>query len=232
MSTAEILPYTFGELKTDLEGWCQRDDVSVGNVFFPSIVRAAGAALRRDIHMAVSHAVFEVSAFNDFLSIPTAAWAIRSVNVVGNADSLTYLTPEAFAVKKSRGGSGEPTHYTLGPYNQVVSNAGDYQIPQNPHITIFPAASLTNIVPFEVHYYTQFNQLTDDADTNPMLEEHFDAVLYQFMHQIGLYLHDDALADKYARKYDQTRQEIARYENRKRYRGNVLKTDRSQGTII
>ena len=71
-------------------------------------------------------------------------------------------------------------------------------------------------------YLASYAALTDPADTNDLLSDHYDLYLYNALaHGFG-YLRDDEQAAKWLGRYNDAVNSINVNENRSRWHGNAL----------
>ena len=61
-----------------------------------------------------------------------------------------------------------------------------------------------------VEYFAQFAPLLQNDDTNWLLRHSYDTYFFACMHQVGRYLEDDMMADKWAKEYGIATDQLSR----------------------
>jgi hypothetical protein len=156
----------YDELKTAVENWMHRSDLTVR---IPEFIQLGEAAINRKLRvreMEESASVF-LNTIEDYAALPAGYLEVVSF-VDDEGKPLVALTPEELAKTNS---SGKPCYYR-------ISNRIDFErVPDSDYT-------------FTLRYYKRLNIATDL--TNAVLDNHPDIYLYSALLQAEPYIKNDA----------------------------------------
>lgn len=204
---------TISELQTSVDEWLVRDDVAVTGTQFDKILLIAESSIARNYRFAVQEAQTTVNITGRSADLPADFLEIRNPFIDDNVRRLEYKTPQAIRESGDWDGqSGQTRAYT------VEGNGGTP--PDNRmQITIAQAASGSAPVDLVLNYYSRFAGLDTGipADTNWLLQNHYDVYLYETLYAAAVYIQETELANSYWQTCQLLRQQFTKHENRKRF---------------
>lgn len=170
----------YGELKSAIASFLQRDDLAAS---IPMFVDLATARFSDELRTPEMETVVASTLSAEWTALPSDFRAIRLIEADG--DVLEYRTPWQL--------------------QRMIQNA---LVPDVPYYTIqdmqfrvypFPTSSAA-----EVTYYAALPALVNDSDSNWLLAKRPDVYLYAALAHARLFLHDDArvaIAQAFTEKY-------------------------------
>lgn len=197
---------TYGELKSDVADWLARDDLDTQIKRF---IRFAESDICKDLFVRGQEKTQTYTVTSGVETLPSDFRGARRlfVDVTGDNRELDYLAPEVFRRSRVATMAGSPSAYTVEGNNLVLA----------------PAPGVDAPVTVNMLYIGTYDTMVDDADTNSLLEKHYDLFLYSALYHGFSYIRDNEEALKYKRLYDEFADKINRNANRERFRGNNLK---------
>lgn len=185
---------SYATLKTAIEAWSQRSDLSAVVDDFIDITESR---LNRELRVSQQETVSTLSAVAGLITLPADFLAIRTVSV-GGERPLHYVTPAEL----------DTIH---------LSDVGRYSIVgDNIKLNITGAADVV------VTYYAKIAALSDAVATNWVLDTHPEVYLYGCLSEAFRYSMDEDQAAKYAGLYSQSVGQIQRL-NRDRLTGQAMR---------
>lgn len=179
----------YGELKTSIESWSHRDDLTS---VIPDFITIAEARIANDIRCRAQETRSTATLSTEYVDIPDDFLEIRDIAI--NSDPiqpLRYLSPKALSEKFPSSTTGKPKFYTI---------IGDeFQVKP------VPSTSYT----IEISYFARFASMNSDTDYNWLLRNHPHIYLYASLTELFSYVEDEAKTIKYLNMY----QEYARKLN-------------------
>lgn len=212
-------------LKSSVDSWLIRDDVSVGSDF-PTILLLAEAKIARDIRCGVQEKTATLNFTGRSADLPADYLEPRNPFVDDSDRRIDYMTPEALRR------SSAWTNGRVGAFYTIEGGGGTPGTDDRMQVTIAGPASATSPLSMDVNYYARFAGLVSDADTNWLLTNHFDVYLYATLRAAAEYIQEDMLEDRYAAKLAEVVEELTRHENRKRYGAMPKHASNSPRSIV
>lgn len=204
---------TYAELKGQVDSWLARDDIAVSNSDFPFIMKIAESMISRDIKCIVQEVSTTLTFTGRSQDLPADFLEVRNPFIDDNTRKFEYKTPQAIREDSSWQNGRVGSFYTLeGSVDSDLSAADD-----RVKMTISAPASASDPLSIDVNYYRRFPALTDDSDTNWLLNNHFDIYLYCTLCAACKYTQEYAKADQYYSMYIDAKDAQNRAENRKRF---------------
>lgn len=195
------------------------------------ITLLAEAKIAREIRTVAQEKSTDLSVDGRSVTLPTDFLEVRALYRDNTySREIDYLTPEALRrspewVNSVSNIGNNPVYYSLEGDN---SSDTDDEI-----IMVFaPAGNPTTPTTVPLLYYSRFAALSDDADTNWLLRNHFDIYFYSMLEAAADHLEEEELATKYAGKFLGAKESLSRHENRKRFRGNNKHISNFPRTVV
>lgn len=193
----------YGELKSAIADWLMREDLTS---VIPTFIDMAHARLNRQLR--VRDMVVRATAVADaqFTQLPADFLEMRNlqINTMGGIP-LNYVT--AHQMDEYRMGNGDsagtPALFTI---------TGDL-------LELWPTPSQEFDV--EMAYYSKIATLSDDADTNWLLDKAPEVYLYGALAQAAPYLKEDERIQVWASLHDRALQELRDEDERARFMGST-----------
>ncbi len=201
---------TLGQLKISVDEWLIRDDVAVSGTDFPQILLLAESDIARDVRTVVQEQSVTLNFTGRSADLPNTPTG--SSPIFTDFNNRTHYRPTSYYQR----GPSSPHHRRVGSFYTIEGGsqtAGDERVA----ITIAGPASASDPLDMEVLYWARFAALVDDADTNWLLENHYDVYLYATLRASCEYIQEDTLEDRYAGKYERAVAKLTQHENRKRF---------------
>ena len=200
---------TLGKLKTSVDAWLIRDDISVADEF-PEILLLAEADIATDVRCMAQDAITTLTFTGQSAELPADYMEERFPFIDDNIRKIAYMTPkvlrESAAWQNGRVGS----FYTL-------EGGGGTPPDDRVKMVIAGPASPTDPLDIDVNYIKRFTGMTNDADTNWLLQNFFNVYLYATLRAAAEFIQEDILEDRYAGKYDVAVAKLSKQENRRRF---------------
>ena len=180
---------TYDDLKAAVESWLKRENLLTE---VPNFIQLAESHFNRTIRATEMEARATVSADNEFVALPDDFLAMREIHVEstngneGRDRPLKYVTPQELSHIEYKGYGGVPFAYTIAD-NQIK---------------LFPAPSADDELQIEVIYLQQIPSLSDQNQTNWLLEKHPDIYLHGSLFQAEGFFYNDQRMPIWERKCD------------------------------
>lgn len=202
---------TLGKLKSSVDAWLIRDDVSVADEF-PEILLLAEADIATDVRCMAQETTTTLTFTGHSAELPADYMEERFPFIDDNILKIAYMTPKVLREvgpwKKGRVGA----FYTL-------EGGGGTPPDDRVKMIIAGPASATDPLDIDVNYLKRFSGMTNDADTNWLLRNFFNVYLYATLRAAAEFIQEDILEDRYAGKYEMAVGKLAKQENRRRFGG-------------
>ena len=183
---------TYAQLKTDIANWTERDDLSLK---IPTFISLCEAEIRRDVRVRNQETAADLTIASGSADLPTGFIEIRRLYLdSANNYPLHYMSPEVLWDSAGISGSGEAYGYTIE--GQTIK---------------FLPESATGTA--KLLYIKAFDALTDDTDTNWLLDNVYDIYLYGSLKHTYVYIEDNDNALKYDGLYKQSVEKLNRMDN-------------------
>jgi hypothetical protein len=201
---------TLGQLKTSVDSWLIRDDVAVSGADFPQILLVAESEIARDVFLQVQETRVTINFTARAADLPADYNGLRDPFIDSEARKFEYQTPQAFR---------ESSNYATGRTGAffTIEGGGGTVGDERAQILLSAPPSPSAPLDLEILYWARFAGLTDDADTNWLLRNHFDVYLYATLRSACEYIQEDMLEDRYLAKYERAVTRTNKHENRKRF---------------
>lgn len=194
---------TYATLKADVSTWLVR---TVSDTEIAGFLRLAEADIRRDVRVRAMETSEDISITSRTATVPTTLLSARRFTLDHSTDrALEYLTPEVLYDSIVYGSTGTPRYYTIEGTNFVFA----------------PEPSGTNTG--KLLYYTSFDALTLDADTNWLLANAYDVYLWAVCRYVAMSVQDFEQAMGFKAAYESSVMQTNSTDQRGRYSGSTLK---------
>ncbi len=211
-------------LKQSVDSWLLRDDVAVSNSEFPQILLLAESEIAVDVRCVAQEVSTSLVFTGRSADLPADYMQERNPFIDDNIRKIVYMTPKA--LRESSAWTGRVgAAYTL-------EGGGGTPPDDRVKMVIGSAASVSEPLTIEVNYYKRFTGMSDDADTNWLLQNHFNVYLYGTLRAAAEFIQEDALEDRFAAKYDNAITKLTVQENRKRYSAMPKNTYNSPRAVV
>ena len=188
---------TYAELKTEIEAFTHRSDLSA---YLDTFIDFAEARLNRDLRVSQQEIILASSA-TQYITLPADFLAVRVISKTSNpVQELQYITPAE--MDRIADGSSTLNYYTI---------LGDSIKLQ--------AASSTDV---ELTYYAKIPALSGTATTNWLLSLHPDVYLYACLVEAYNYVRNEEQSAKHLGLYMSAVNDIKRQDNTRKY-GNSIR---------
>lgn len=172
----------YGELKTAVANWLERDDLTSR---IPEFIAIAEARHRRDIRnrSMVSRGRATLSSGEQYLALPTGYLAMREMTLITNPISpVRQVSPSALRREVQEVSAGKPEFFAVHEEIEFNRPAGsDYTV--------------------EMLYWKSFSSLSDTITSNQLLTDHPDIYLYSSLAAASPFLADDERIQLWAQLY-------------------------------
>lgn len=194
----------YGQLKTAVADWLNRDDLTA---VIPTFIDIAHAKLNRRLRVREMLQRSTANVTTQYTSLPSGFLSMRNIQLnVSTPKALEYLTSEQMDQERARGNTArEPVYYTI---------IGET-------IEVFPSPDASYEI--EMAYHKTLPSLSADADTNWLLTKAPDAYLYGALLQAAPYLKDTAETGLWLQAHDMVVSELERDSDKALYGGGTLK---------
>jgi hypothetical protein len=194
----------YGELKTAVADWLNRDDLTS---VIPTFIDLAHAKLNRRLRVREMIQRSTASVTTQFTRLPANFLSMRNIQLnVSTPKSLEYLSPEQMDQERALGNTArEPVYYSI---------MGD-------NIEVFPSPDAAYEI--EMTYHKELTALSADADTNWLLTKAPDSYLYGALLQAAPYLKDTAETSLWLQAHDMVVSELETDSEKALYGGSTLK---------
>jgi len=201
---------TLLKLKQSVDSWLSRDDVAVSGTDFDIILLLAESEIAVDARAVVQEAQTTLVFDGRAQDLPADYLQERNPFIDDNVRKIAYMTPKALR---------EDGPWQTGRTGAFYTLEGGGGTPPDDRVQMIIAApaSAATTLSIIVNYYSRFAGMTDDADTNWLLQNHFNIYLYATLRAAAEYIQEDILEDRYKGKYDQAIAKFTVHENRKRF---------------
>ncbi len=220
---------TWGQLKTDVDSWLARDDIGAGaSANINAITRIAEANIARDIRVMAQERNTTLSAAARQTAAPSDFLEARFLGVDNNNQPrIEYMTPEVIRKEQAWRSGTIISFYTI-----EAEIGGAAFTDDGVFFTWAPAGNATTPTSVELGYWARWPAFANDPDTNWLLANHYDIYLWAMLHASAIFLQEDGLMANYGAKYDMAKSDLAKSENRKRFRGQTKKAYNSPRIIV
>lgn len=211
---------TYTDLKTTLEDWAHRSNLSSTTV--DTFIDLAEAEFNVRLRCLDQETVAALDCSTRFTSLPSDFLEMRLVEYEDSTlQNVTSATPEYLTMLRARYTSGSPVAYAIrGTTLELVPSPGD----NDPDVDGFG----TDVSPFEsgevsliITYLAKIPALSDDNTANWLLTSHPNMYLYECLRQLSIYIKDDAGAKRYAGLLQGYYDALTSLDQRKRF-GSTL----------
>lgn len=201
---------TFLILKQSVDSWLLRDDVAVTNSEFSTIMLLAESEIATDVRCVVQETSVDLVFDGRSQDLPADYLAERNPFIDDNVRKIAYMTPKTLREVGPWQNGRTGAFYTL-------EGGGGTPPDDRVQMTIAAPASASTTLTIAVNYYKRFAALVNDADTNWLLQNHFNVYLYAALRASAEYIQEDALEDRFKAKYEEAKEKLTKHENRKRF---------------
>ena len=201
---------TFLILKQSVDSWLLRDDVAVSNSEFSTIMLLAESEIATDVRCVVQETSTDLVFTGRAEDLPADYLVERNPFIDDNVRKIAYMTPKQIRE------SGPWQTGRTGAFYTLEGGGGTSPDDRVQMIIAAPASASTPLT-ITVNYYKRFAALTQDADTNWLLQNHFNVYLYAALRASAEYIQEDTLEDCYLGKYAAAIEKLTKPEHRKRF---------------
>lgn len=201
----------YGELKTAVKNWMDRDDLTAR---IPEFIALAEARFNRVLRIRAMESKQTAStvAGQQNLALPTNYIQMRNVQMnTSPVTPMQYVTPEIF--DRLYGGSvtGTPKFYT------IIAN--ELQLGPTPD----------TVQTIEMLFYKKFDSLSADGDTNWVLTNAPDVYLYGALLEAEPFIMNDSRVQLWATAFQTAIGDIQEQDNKDRHSGSALRVMNTGG---
>jgi len=201
----------YGELKTAVKNWMDRDDLTAS---IPEFIALAEARFNRVLRIRAMESKQTAStvAGQQNLALPTNYIQMRNVQMnTSPVTPMQYVTPEIF--DRLYGGSvtGTPKFYT------IIAN--ELQLGPTPD----------TVQTIEMLFYKKFDSLSADGDTNWVLTNAPDVYLYGALLEAEPFIMNDSRVQLWATAFQTAIGDIQEQDNKDRHSGSALRVMNTGG---
>ena len=218
---------TLAILKSSVDSWLLRDDVSVDTTHFPQILKIAESNITRDLHLVTQEKDVTLSYTSTReQDLPADFVGLRGhPRIEGGDTPMEYMTPETLYDKSVWDQYRAGAFYTLKGSPDTV--AADDRV----KLVLSSEAGTTPTL-IKVDYWAKPLALSSDADTNWLLINHFDVYLYATLFSAADWVQEFDLADRYRSLYGGVIEAQNRFENRKRFGASTKQAYNNPRTVV
>ncbi len=194
----------YGELKTAVADWLNRDDLTS---VIPTFIDLSHAKLNRRLRVREMIQRSTAGITNQFSNLPADFLELRNIQLnVATPKSLEYMTIEQMDQERALGNTArEPAYYTL----------------MGSTIEVFPTPDQSYTL--ELAYYKDIPAMSADSDTNWLLTKAPDVYLYGALLQAAPYLKDAEETGLWLQAHDMVVAELEKEDLGARYGASTLK---------
>jgi len=194
----------YGELKTAIANWLDRDNLTAR---IPEFITMAEAAVGRDVRVRQMEKRATASISTQYADMPTDFILQRNIqlNAASEQVRLRYLTPEQMDMYYPSEAGGQPKAYSI--------IGTEFQFKP------VPDAAYT----IEIAYFARFSTLSADTDSNWLLTNQPGIYLYAALVQAAPYIEDDKQTQLWAALYNAEVQALNKQDKEARYSGASLR---------
>ena len=171
----------FGELKTAVGLWLERDDLTSR---IPEFVSLTEDNIGRELRVRAMETSVDLTVSSQETALPTGFVQQRRLYRDNDASRLEYFPPEDFWIRNAKSETGPPKIYTIEGDNLVVGPT--------------PDVSQT----FKMLYLKTFTALSADGDTNWVLTNARGLYLFGALLEASMFLEDEVGAIKWSIRWD------------------------------
>lgn len=215
---------TLAKLKSSVDAWLIRDDISVATEF-PEILLLAEADIATDVRCMAQETTTTLTFTGQSAELPADYMEERFPFIDDNIRKIAYMTPKVLRESAAWQNGRVGAFYTL-------EGGGGSPPDDRVKMIIAGPASATDPLDIDVNYLKRFGGMTADADTNWLLQNFFNVYLYATLRAAAEFIQEDTLEDRYAGKFDVAIGKLAKHENRKRFGGAPKQAYGSPRTIV
>lgn len=194
----------YGELKTAVANWLERDDLAAR---IPEFISLAEDRIAQDTRLRIRpmETSTDLTVNAQEVALPTGFLEARRLYLQGTPlKRVEYLTPENFWIRNLANQTGLPKWFTIEGENIVFGPA--------------PDDSYTG----KLLYWQRFTALANDADTNWVLTNARGLLLYGALVESAPFLEEDTRTLTWATMYDDEVEKVQLADRRDRHSGAPL----------
>ena len=202
---------TYSELKTAVENWLDRDDLTAR---VPEFIVLCEARFNRALRIRAMETKESAStvAGQRGLALPTGYIQMRNLQINSNPITpMRYVTPEIYDRLYGGTSTGTPEFYT------ILSD--EIQLGPTP-------ASVQTI---EMLFYKKFDALSDVTTTNWMITNAPDAYLYGALLEAEAFVGNDPRIQLWAKGFETATNSLQEQDNKDRHSGSALRVMNTSG---
>ena len=201
----------YGELKTAVANWMDRDDLTAR---IPEFIALAEARFNRVLRIRAMESKQTAStvAGQQNLALPTNYIQMRNVQMnTSPVTPMQYVTPEIFDRLYGGSATGTPKFYS------IIAN--ELQLGPTPD----------TVQTIEMLFYKKFDPLSADGDTNWVLTNAPDVYLYGALLEAEPFIMNDSRVQLWATAFQTAIGDIQEQDNKDRHSGSALRVMNTGG---
>ena len=201
----------YGELKTAVANWMDRDDLTAR---IPEFIALAEARFNRVLRIRAMESKQTAStvAGQQNLALPTNYIQMRNVQMnTSPVTPMQYVTPEIFDRLYGGSATGTPKFYS------IIAN--ELQLGPTPD----------TVQTIEMLFYKKFDPLSADGDTNWVLTNAPDVYLYGALLEAEPFIMNDSRVQLWATAFQTAIVDIQEQDNKDRHSGSALRVMNTGG---
>jgi len=189
----------YGELKTALDNWLSRTDLSSR---IPEFIALAEDVIAQKLKVRGMETSTDLTVDDQTVGLPTRFKAARRIYLAGDpVRPLLLLTPQVFWTRFLSSQTGRPVAYTIEGENFVFGPT--------------PDISYTG----KLLYYQRFAALSADGDTNTILSNYRGLLLFGALIEAEPFLGNDPRTLIWATKFDDLLEAVLLADEQDRFSG-------------
>lgn len=191
---------TYAQLKSDISGWLLNDDIDGA---IPTFIRLCEDSNRRELRLRAMETLKEDFTTDARQSLPDGFLEIRRI------------------YRDTQTGSRELTHLTQNRLwaSQAVNDTANYSYTLEGENIVFTPGGSTDI---KMLYVKAFDRLTNDGDTNWLLQNAYDVYLYGSLMHSAPYLGDDQRGMMWLEAYNRCVADLYRSDKKSVWVGSPM----------
>lgn len=184
---------TYAELKTAIQSWAKRGDIST---LVDDFIDLAEADIWQSLRLRAMETTATGNLSGRTLALPSTYLQARKLRLTTNPSTeLTYRTPESMSIQS---GSGKPTDYTIT--SQIEFN-------KTPDSTYG----------YELNYYGSLTALSSSNTSNAVLASYPSVYLFGALYHFANWALDEEKAAKYLALFEKAMNDANKSDKKGRY---------------
>lgn len=216
---------TRAQLASAVDSWLIRDDVS-GSSDFSLILKMAESRLNRVTRTVIQEQSVDLTFTGRSADLPADYLEWRQVFIDDNVRKMDYKTPKALRESSAWVNGRAGRSFTIEGGGGTAGLDDRYQM------VIAGPASVASPLTVEMLYWAKWGVLTDPADTNWLLTNHFDVYLYATLRAAAEYIEESEKEVKYETRFQTALKELHDSAGRGRFGAGPFHSSGSPRAVV